>query len=651
VAEVKLRIKQVDEGSQGIQKFGGNLRGMMNVAGKAALAVGAIATAAKIAYDEIEKGAKIDRAIRQFDALTTSIGSTSDVMLGRLREATKGMVSDVELMESTSELINTGLAKTEDQAVRLATAVGTLGLDMSVLNLTLLNDSKMRLDNLKISAERVAEIQEQLNREGFVGDAFDEAVIIALEEKMTLLEDTTEGTAANMAVLRATVKNTRDEVSLFFQKLADPAIENLANSTEIGRKAIRNQAIEIAKASDNWKEFIPALEEAFGPDVWNNAVMRMEAGQGAFVDLGNGVSIFVSELEGIIDKTDDYVYALEDLSRAGQEAAQQNKEWAAATEAAAADMVLLKDITHSADNAATDYNLTLEELAQLGRSKLPEAVQNVNEKLAEQELAAIRAEEEMRALNDRMGEYFDSALNATGPADSLASIMYDAGLNAGLNAEQMAILAGATGEFTEAQIEAALKTAFMTEQINLMVQAIGPDFSVDDAVGALGLLEEGLATSAEEAMQLWEEMNKIPPEVNSRVVVTYKTDKTEWLPPPDAPPTNWGGPSGAGQDDSDYVGNNGQRAVGGPVWGGGMFQVGEFNQPELLQQNGRLFLIPGDQGNVIPSGQAGGMGSVTVEAPVNIVVQGGDNARDMEWAIRRGVNDGLRQALAAAGLV
>ena len=61
----------------------------------------------------------------------------------------------------------------------------------------------------------------------------------------------------------------------------------------------------------------------------------------------------------------------------------------------------------------------------------------------------------------------------------------------------------------------------------------------------------------------------------------------------------------------------GGRANGGPVWAGGIFEVGEFNRPELLHVDNKQYLIPGNQGQVTPMGSGTMGGSVTQVFNVN----------------------------------
>lgn len=50
----------------------------------------------------------------------------------------------------------------------------------------------------------------------------------------------------------------------------------------------------------------------------------------------------------------------------------------------------------------------------------------------------------------------------------------------------------------------------------------------------------------------------------------------------------------------------GQRAMGGPVRAGKLYEVGEGNRPEMLSMSGRTYLIPGNEGRITPNVRTGG---------------------------------------------
>lgn len=86
-----------------------------------------------------------------------------------------------------------------------------------------------------------------------------------------------------------------------------------------------------------------------------------------------------------------------------------------------------------------------------------------------------------------------------------------------------------------------------------------------------------------------------------------------------------GGSSSAGWINAAIGFFGGGRAVGGPVQAGRMYEVGENNNPELFRANGRNYMIPGNNGSVIPA--AGGGGNV-----ININMGNMSNAREAREA-------------------
>ncbi|APP85408.1 phage tail length tape measure family protein [Xanthomonas hortorum pv. vitians] len=76
----------------------------------------------------------------------------------------------------------------------------------------------------------------------------------------------------------------------------------------------------------------------------------------------------------------------------------------------------------------------------------------------------------------------------------------------------------------------------------------------------------------------------------------------------------------------------GSRANGGPVAPGSLYEVGEGGDPELFQQGGRSYLIPGNRGQVIPAAAMGaGTGTAsTAETKIEINNYGGAQVQARE---------------------
>ncbi|SOO08829.1 phage tail length tape measure family protein [Xanthomonas citri] len=75
----------------------------------------------------------------------------------------------------------------------------------------------------------------------------------------------------------------------------------------------------------------------------------------------------------------------------------------------------------------------------------------------------------------------------------------------------------------------------------------------------------------------------------------------------------------------------GGRANGGPVAPGSLYEVGEGGDPELFQQGGRSYLIPGNRGQVVPAApMASGGSSASAETKIEINNYGGAQVQARE---------------------
>ncbi|HGV3577208.1 TPA: tape measure protein [Escherichia coli] len=73
----------------------------------------------------------------------------------------------------------------------------------------------------------------------------------------------------------------------------------------------------------------------------------------------------------------------------------------------------------------------------------------------------------------------------------------------------------------------------------------------------------------------------------------------------------------------------GARYNGGAVNGGSLYRVGEHGKPEIFQsRNGEQYMIPGDNGRVIPNRDIGGGGGVNMPVTINITAENGWTEQD-----------------------
>jgi hypothetical protein len=594
-------------------KAGLSLGGLAKTAGMVAGGLYIAKEAAQVAWKAIGEGAELIAARDRFDNLAASINTTGEAMMGTLRQATKGMVSDAELVASATDIISLGLAKSEDDVARLATVISTLGLDMNQVIMTFANNSTMRLDALGLSVEGVTDKAAELEAQGFQGDAFDEAVLISLEEKMTLLGDASETTAGHMAILKAEATDAKNAVKEFFAELAAPTIKKAAEATETYRLQLKATAREIAEAADSPAEMRREMEKMFGPDIFKNAE---EMGL-AWVDLGNGASFWIDELEQAATKTDDYSRSLDELRRMSQE---------------------YEAVAGSSATATQDYVYSLEELAQMGRAAMPDAMENMAEaeasaaeetrRLKEAHDAAREAAEEHAAMT---GDLFVGQLErGTEETFNLMESLFQQTDAAGASAETLGLLAIATGQYTEEQVKAALEAAVLEEHIGLLAEQVtSGKMTIEEATEQIGLMQDGLYNAASEAENLRIKLRALDEDAKKLDGRSISINvEARGLDAALAGLASIGGGSSGNKDDGKLTSTNadGLRASGGPVSAGNAYLVGEQG-PEVV--------VMGGNGTVIPNHELGGH-------TINITVNGGGgNGRRIGQQVAAEVNNAL----------
>jgi len=176
-------IGDAGKGSDGkVKDFGESLLGIVGTAATVVGALYGVKAAITEVFDAAKEGAQLDYAADKFDRLSTSIGTTSRLLLEDMKEATRGVISDFELVELASTLMSLGLATNHDDVVRLSSVAGALGMNMNQLTLSLANMSTARLDQLGLSAAAVTTKFEELKKAGMPEEqAYFEAFVQAGE--------------------------------------------------------------------------------------------------------------------------------------------------------------------------------------------------------------------------------------------------------------------------------------------------------------------------------------------------------------------------------------------------------------------------------------------------------------------------------------
>lgn len=193
---------------------------------RVAIALVAIGVAAKKGYDFAKEGADIQFTAERFDRLAQSIGSTGDVLLGKMKEATKGTLSDMEAMAAATDILSLGLADTQEQAIRLATVQSGLAMDTNQLVLALTNQTTMRFDQLGVSVTGFEDKVKALEEAGYSAqDAFTEAFLQQAEEQLLKVGNAADAAAGQFKIFEAGNKNATDQLKESWAEAVLPLIE------------------------------------------------------------------------------------------------------------------------------------------------------------------------------------------------------------------------------------------------------------------------------------------------------------------------------------------------------------------------------------------------------------------------------------------
>lgn len=235
VLDIAIRIVKT-QGSEENRKLIADLKQTKFALGEIAMMGGAIAgvgVTLKKAFDLAREGAQIELVKTRFDRLSTSIGTTSDALMSDLRTATRGLYSDTELATSAMDLMGLGLAKTHDEAVRLASISSALNMNMNQLVLTLTNQTTMRFDALGVSVDGFKEKVAELEAAGMDANAaFTEAFLQQAEAQIEKVGHAADTGAGEFLKMEAHWKNLTDSIKTNLATAFVPLLKYLNDTRE-----------------------------------------------------------------------------------------------------------------------------------------------------------------------------------------------------------------------------------------------------------------------------------------------------------------------------------------------------------------------------------------------------------------------------------
>lgn len=211
-------VGQATQSLRGLTQEAGRTNAAMNqlkTIGMGLFAGVSAAGVARMAEELYTTGMAAQRAGNLFRSFGAQIGDT-DAVLARMRETTRGVVKDVDLMNAANSMLSMGLAKNAEDVQRLtdigvtfAQAMGQdVGASLENLNMILANQSYLRLDTLGISSSQVRELAAQYRAAGMdSSEAFTAAFLEVAEGKLPQMAAVADATVTELQKLQTSMDN------------------------------------------------------------------------------------------------------------------------------------------------------------------------------------------------------------------------------------------------------------------------------------------------------------------------------------------------------------------------------------------------------------------------------------------------------------
>lgn len=255
--------------TKGLKIAAGAFAGL-GVAGAAGIA-GMGAAITKMTLD----AAQVEGVKSTFESLARSINAEAEPAMQAMREATRGMVADADLMQAGNKFMAMGLAESQEEMAKLSEIATQLGSAMgegpteSMENFALMlaNQSIPRLDSFGISSGKVRERIEELQaaNAGMTREtAFMQAVMEQAEVTMAKVGEQGETSAASIARIQSTMENTALGIGQKFIPVLQKVLVPVADlATKIGPKLVEWAGVVADWLGDRLPIAITWLQDSF----------------------------------------------------------------------------------------------------------------------------------------------------------------------------------------------------------------------------------------------------------------------------------------------------------------------------------------------------------------------------------------------------
>lgn len=407
--------------------------------------------------DFIAQGGNVQEALQLLE------GHASDLNIG-----VNDLFGSVEAGNAALALTGAGTQKFTDELKNAENAAGATA-----------EAAKTLTNNLDFTEKQIAATMAELKT--LVGEGLEPTALSFAELKLNMLETVT-----------GTVRNYR-ALSRLEEQLRNVADEGENAGFVIDR--IRSSFVYVADETEQYEKRAAAMEYATArlADGFEGSAEELADLAVAYADSNQEAISYTKTIARIYTSSVELAAVTERSAETIREDAQARAEAAGANEELADKIAQTRTAVESANNANAAYFASL------------------NDVRAAEEAAAQAAAAHATVL----GGYFDSALTATEQTTSLEMQLYNSAAAAGVGADQLVILAAATGEFSQEEIEAAFQTALMQANIDTLVGAMQDgSITADEATAALGRLQAGEVDTAADAIALAQKAGAVQSELD-----------------------------------------------------------------------------------------------------------------------------------------
>lgn len=576
-------------------KTGTSLLGMAgNLAGAAFMfstVTGLVISAASSLYKMSEAGAEIDYTRQKFDRLSESMGTTGDIMLGQLRVATKGTLSDFQLTKQGTDLFQLGLAKTTEEAVRLSTVMTALGMDTGELTLALANQSKRRLDQLGLSLTEFNKNEAIFKAKGLnKEDAFTQAFLATAEQTVAKVGNKADASVGSFERLSASWTNLKDS---FKMGVAD-TFTDFNNGLAAGIDKI-NEHNKAVKAYQEYRDRVGYNNKyELGFDAFTQATKddrpRIPGVSSPSATPKVDTTDYANLLKVGTSLTDMTTKYNDKLNQLAEKLIDAPKKFGATAEQAEA----LKNSLTGLNNMSGQYNATLMQQLQ---------------QLTSAEGAYGKNDARVRDLRESITKLKEDAVQANN--EMLLGTLQ----NAGATDQQQADFARASGMISEQAWQQATALAKISQAY------LSNKLTADQAANAARGVANGMAS------------------INGFNAVGY-VDIYIRVHGEMPGGGNYAGPNANNFTTSNSLANlrkntGGGNASGGPVGSNEISGITEYGEPEIYMSGGKQYLISGKRGGYVSPLNAQSGGSFNqMHAIVSRIPTAEENARALVKALK-----------------